>query len=90
MKEVSICFNYQEAKDFDEYTNRMALFSGPGKKYSLNYITPFQEKTVEKIKEYLERVECKTFPESLQKLMEAKKNEASGNTLFFLFKFRGR
>ena len=35
MKEVSICFNYSEARDYDSYISRMALFSGTGKKYSL-------------------------------------------------------
>jgi hypothetical protein len=78
MKEVSICFNYSEAKDYDEYLSRMALFSGSGKKYSISYITTFQEKIAEKIRDYLEKVEYKDFPESLAKIIEAKKNDASG------------
>jgi hypothetical protein len=49
MKEVSICFNYSEAKDYDSYVSRMALFSGTGKKYSVNYVTTFQEKIADKM-----------------------------------------
>ena len=85
MKEVSICFNYSEAKDYDSYVSRMALFSGTSKKYSVNYVTTFQEKIADKMKEYLEKCGCKEFPESLQKIIEAKKNEASGYYFFNIF-----
>jgi hypothetical protein len=44
MPEVSICFNIQEPKDYESYCKRMALFSGTGKKYSITYITPREEK----------------------------------------------
>lgn len=57
----------------------MALFSGSGKKYSISYVTCFAEKIADKMKDYLEKLECKDFPESLDKIIEAKKNDASGN-----------
>jgi hypothetical protein len=42
-------------------------------------VTTFQEKMADRIKDYLEKVECKEFPDSLNKIIEAKKNDASGN-----------
>lgn len=63
----------------------MALFSGKGKKYSVNYITCFNEGSAAEIKKILSDLDCKSFPESLDKIIEAKAAEASG---IFNFNFK--
>jgi hypothetical protein len=69
MPEVSICFNIQEPSDYDTYCKRMALFSGSGKKYSITYITPREEKKAQSFKDLFEKLKVTTFPESLDKLI---------------------
>jgi hypothetical protein len=56
----------------------MALFSGSGKKYSISYITCFNESSASEIKKILSDLDCKTFPDALDKIIEAKAAEASG------------
>lgn len=79
MKEVNICFNFGEWKQHDQYLARMALFSGTGKKYSLSWVTTFAERMAADMKKTVEECGCKDFPESLDKIIEAKKNDKPGN-----------
>ena len=66
----------------------MALFSGSGKKYSISYITCFNEGSAHEIKKILSDLDCKSFPEYLDKIIEAKASEATGkNILIFIYKF---
>ena len=60
----------------------MALFSGPGKKYSINYITCFNEVNATEIKKFLTDLDCKSLPDSLDKIIEAKSSDATGKLLF--------
>lgn len=76
-KEVNICFNFDHARSVDSYHSRMALFSGSGKKYSISYITCFNESSASEIKKILSDLDCKTFPDALDKIIEAKAAEAS-------------
>ena len=62
----------------------MALFSGAGKKYSVNYITCFNEGNAHVIKQYLKDLNCNTFSDSLDKIIEAKAAEASGNKFLLI------
>jgi hypothetical protein len=78
MKGIHIAFNYAMPKCYQDYLSRMALFSGTGKKYSISYATSYEEKSYATIKEIYENLGVKNMPESLAKIEEAVKNEASG------------